>query len=111
MASPRADSISSPQAKDRAASKGFAGSTKKKAVGSPNLRPPPKYEMPEDWPVEGPIDLNQVCPGFGRRAVLHATVGVRALWHGHHGALIMRRAAACTARSPARHLLPGVVVP
>lgn len=61
MESPRhADTISSPKKGDRAPSKASGGSTKKKAVGSPNLRPPPKYEMREDWPVEGPIDLNQV---------------------------------------------------
>lgn len=61
MASPRADSISSPkETAEQAFSKGKPASTKKKAVGSPNLHPPPKYEMPEDWPAEGPIDLNQV---------------------------------------------------
>ena len=61
MASPRADSISSPKKGDRAPGKAVAGgSSKKKAVGSPNLSPPPKYEMPEDWPKEGPIDLHKV---------------------------------------------------
>jgi hypothetical protein len=58
MASPRADSISSPKAATKAG-KTFP-SSKKPAVGSPNLTPPPKYEMQEDWPVDGAIDLGLV---------------------------------------------------
>jgi hypothetical protein len=126
MASPRADSISSPKKGDRAPSKAFAGgSTKKKAVGSPNLRPPPKYEMPEDWPEEGPIDLNKVSGSalaqtavalltghraVGRRNVLRATMA--SARRAHRRALtLLCGADSTTSRTPPPPWSGGTITP
>jgi len=60
MASPRSDSISSPKKGGGWKQGGKLASGKAPARGAPNLLPPPKYELREDWPVDGPIDMAQV---------------------------------------------------
>lgn len=76
LASPRtADSVSTPRAGAQG-QKAAPKSTKKPAVGSPNVAPPPKYEMPEDWPVEGAIDLGLVRASTCHIIVLHRALGL-----------------------------------
>ena len=68
MASPRSDSISSPKKGGGWKQGGKLASGKAPARGAPNLLPPPKYELREDWPVDGPIDMAQVrsCAALAR---------------------------------------------
>ena len=85
MASPRSDSISSPKKGGGWKQGGKLASGKAPARGAPNLLPPPKYELREDWPVDGPIDMAQVRS----RAAPPARSATQQLF-AHGGALTLR---------------------